>query len=122
MAGGYGHTVGRSIALAYLPLEHAQDGTEVEVEISASAARRVSSSSRCTTRPASAYAADAKKFHSFHRHGTGCEVRSNVGGGGTGRTSPPRVEEEKMRPSEASACLTPAPTRVRRSQCLTFGR
>jgi dimethylglycine dehydrogenase len=33
MAGGYGHTVGESIALAYLPLEHAADGTRVEVEI-----------------------------------------------------------------------------------------
>ena len=33
MAGGYGHTVGESIALAYLPIEHAQDGKEVEVEI-----------------------------------------------------------------------------------------
>ena len=33
MAGGYGHTVGKSLALAYLPIEHAQDGTEVEVEI-----------------------------------------------------------------------------------------
>jgi glycine cleavage system aminomethyltransferase T/glycine/D-amino acid oxidase-like deaminating enzyme len=33
MAGGYGHTVGESIALAYLPLEHAREGTEVEVEI-----------------------------------------------------------------------------------------
>ena len=33
MAGGYGHTVGESIALAYLPLEHAANGTEVQVEI-----------------------------------------------------------------------------------------
>ena len=33
MAGGYGHTVGRSIALAYLPVEHTADGTAVEVEI-----------------------------------------------------------------------------------------
>jgi dimethylglycine dehydrogenase len=33
MAGGYGHTVAKSIALAYLPLEHTADGTEVEVEI-----------------------------------------------------------------------------------------
>ena len=33
MAGGYGHTVGQSIALAYLPTEHAGDGTELEVEI-----------------------------------------------------------------------------------------
>ena len=33
MAGGYGHAVGRSIALAYLPVEHAGDGTELEVEI-----------------------------------------------------------------------------------------
>ena len=33
MAGGYGHTVGQSIALAYLPTEHTGDGTELEVEI-----------------------------------------------------------------------------------------
>jgi dimethylglycine dehydrogenase len=33
MAGGYGHTVGESIALAYLPIERAAEGTEVEVEI-----------------------------------------------------------------------------------------
>ena len=33
MAGGYGHTVGESIALAYLPVEHAREGVEVEVEI-----------------------------------------------------------------------------------------
>jgi dimethylglycine dehydrogenase len=33
MTGGYGHTVGESIALAYLPLEHAREGSEVEVEI-----------------------------------------------------------------------------------------
>ncbi len=33
MAGGYGHTVGKSIALAYLPLEHAAEGTEAEIEI-----------------------------------------------------------------------------------------
>ena len=33
MAGGYGHTVETSIALAYLPVEHATVGTEVEVEI-----------------------------------------------------------------------------------------
>jgi dimethylglycine dehydrogenase len=33
MAGGYGHTVGRSIALAYLPIAHAIEGTAVEVEI-----------------------------------------------------------------------------------------
>jgi dimethylglycine dehydrogenase len=33
MAGGYGHTVDRSIALAYLPTEHAHDGNELEVEI-----------------------------------------------------------------------------------------
>jgi 4-methylaminobutanoate oxidase (formaldehyde-forming) len=31
--GGYGYTVGRSIAYAYLPPEHAQPGTEVAVEI-----------------------------------------------------------------------------------------
>ncbi len=33
MAGGYGHTVDESIALAYLPVEHAADGTALEVEI-----------------------------------------------------------------------------------------
>ena len=33
MAGGYGHTVGESIALAYLPLAYAREGTDVEVEI-----------------------------------------------------------------------------------------
>ena len=33
MAGGYGHTVEQSIALAYLPLELAADGAAVEVEI-----------------------------------------------------------------------------------------
>ena len=33
MAGGYGHTVGQSIALAYLPAEHAAVGTELAVEI-----------------------------------------------------------------------------------------
>ena len=32
-SGGYGYTVGRSIAYAYLPSEHAAPGTEVEVEI-----------------------------------------------------------------------------------------
>jgi 4-methylaminobutanoate oxidase (formaldehyde-forming) len=32
-SGGYGYTVGRSIAYAYLPTEHAQPGTEVAVEI-----------------------------------------------------------------------------------------
>ena len=32
-AGGYGHTVGRSIALAYLPVEHARPGTSVAVDI-----------------------------------------------------------------------------------------
>ena len=31
--GGYGYTVERSIAYAYLPPEHAEPGTEVEVEI-----------------------------------------------------------------------------------------
>jgi 4-methylaminobutanoate oxidase (formaldehyde-forming) len=31
--GGYGYTVGRSIAYAYLPPGHAQPGTAVEVEI-----------------------------------------------------------------------------------------
>jgi dimethylglycine dehydrogenase len=33
MAGGYGHAVGESIALAYLPTELTPVGTEVEVEI-----------------------------------------------------------------------------------------
>ena len=33
MAGGYGYTVDESIALAYLPVEHAADGTVLEVEI-----------------------------------------------------------------------------------------
>ena len=31
--GGYGYTVGRSIAYAYVPPEHAEPGTEVEIEI-----------------------------------------------------------------------------------------
>jgi dimethylglycine dehydrogenase len=33
MAGGYGHVVEQSIALAYLPIAHAAPGTELEVEI-----------------------------------------------------------------------------------------
>ncbi len=33
MAGGYGHTVGQSIALAYLPTEQTAVGTELDVEI-----------------------------------------------------------------------------------------
>jgi glycine cleavage system aminomethyltransferase T len=32
-SGGYGYTVERSIAYAYLPPEHASPGTEVAVEI-----------------------------------------------------------------------------------------
>ncbi len=32
-SGGYGHTVGRSIALAYLPVAHARDGDVLEVAI-----------------------------------------------------------------------------------------
>jgi glycine cleavage system aminomethyltransferase T len=32
-SGGFGYTVGRSIAYAYLPPEHADRGTEVAVEI-----------------------------------------------------------------------------------------
>ncbi len=32
-SGGYGHAVGQSIAFAYLPLEHAEPGTRLEVEI-----------------------------------------------------------------------------------------
>ena len=31
--GGYGYTVGRSMAYAYLPPAHAQPGTEVAVEV-----------------------------------------------------------------------------------------
>jgi dimethylglycine dehydrogenase len=33
MAGGYGHTVGRSIALAYLPIAYSAEGTELELDI-----------------------------------------------------------------------------------------
>ena len=32
-SGGYGYTVGASIAYAYLPAEHAEPGTEVAVEV-----------------------------------------------------------------------------------------
>lgn len=32
-SGGYGHTVEKSIALAYLPVEHAEPGTSLEVEL-----------------------------------------------------------------------------------------
>jgi len=32
-AGGYGHTVERSVALAYLPVEHAEPGTVLSVDI-----------------------------------------------------------------------------------------
>jgi glycine cleavage system aminomethyltransferase T len=32
-SGGYGYTVGRSIAYAYLPAEHAQPGEQVAVEV-----------------------------------------------------------------------------------------
>jgi glycine cleavage system aminomethyltransferase T len=32
-SGGYGHVVDRSIAFAYLPVEQAEPGTELEVEI-----------------------------------------------------------------------------------------
>jgi 4-methylaminobutanoate oxidase (formaldehyde-forming) len=32
-SGGYGYTVGRSIAYAYLPAEHADPGTGVAVEV-----------------------------------------------------------------------------------------
>jgi glycine cleavage system aminomethyltransferase T len=32
-SGGYGHTLGTSIALAYLPVAHAAVGTELEVGI-----------------------------------------------------------------------------------------
>jgi dimethylglycine dehydrogenase len=32
-SGGYGHTVRRSIALAYLPVGHAEPGTALEVEL-----------------------------------------------------------------------------------------
>ncbi len=32
-SGGYGHTIGKSVALAYLPVAHAAVGTELEVGI-----------------------------------------------------------------------------------------
>jgi 4-methylaminobutanoate oxidase (formaldehyde-forming) len=32
-SGGYGYAVGASIALAYVPLAHAEPGTRVEVDI-----------------------------------------------------------------------------------------
>ena len=32
-SGGYGYTLGASIAYAYLPAEHAEPGTEVAVEV-----------------------------------------------------------------------------------------
>jgi len=32
-AGGYGHVVEQSIALAYLPVEHAEPGTRLTVDI-----------------------------------------------------------------------------------------
>ncbi|MHB8506050.1 MAG: FAD-dependent oxidoreductase, partial [Acidimicrobiales bacterium] len=32
-SGGYGHRVGRSLALAYLPVEHAAPGTELDIQI-----------------------------------------------------------------------------------------
>jgi dimethylglycine dehydrogenase len=32
-SGGFGHVVGESIALAYLPVEHAEPGTRLEVEL-----------------------------------------------------------------------------------------
>jgi glycine cleavage system aminomethyltransferase T len=32
-SGGYGYTAGRSIAYAYLPVEHASAGTAAEVEL-----------------------------------------------------------------------------------------
>jgi 4-methylaminobutanoate oxidase (formaldehyde-forming) len=33
LSGGYGYTVGKNIAISYLPLELADQGTQVEVEI-----------------------------------------------------------------------------------------
>ena len=32
-SGGYGYTVAKSIAYAYLPIEHAEPGTPVEVDL-----------------------------------------------------------------------------------------
>ena len=32
-SGGYGHTIERSIALAYLPVEHAAVGTELTIDV-----------------------------------------------------------------------------------------
>ena len=32
-SGGYGHTIGKSIAFSYLPVQHAQPGTKLEIGI-----------------------------------------------------------------------------------------
>ena len=57
-SGGYGYTVERSIAYAYLPPERAMPGTAVEVDIFGELGRRARSrASRCSTRAASGYAA-----------------------------------------------------------------
>jgi glycine cleavage system aminomethyltransferase T len=32
-SGGFGYTVGGSIAYAYMPLEHAEPGTEVAIDV-----------------------------------------------------------------------------------------
>ena len=52
--GGYGYTVERSIAYAYLPPEHAEPGTAVEVEIFGELDwGRGGAASRCSTPRAS---------------------------------------------------------------------
>ena len=53
-SGGYGYTVGASIAYAYLPAEHAEPGTEVAVEIFGEWVRGAWRASRSTTPTASA--------------------------------------------------------------------
>ena len=52
-SGGYGYTVGHSIAYAYLPDEHSAPGTECAVEIFGEWVGGGSLASRCTTHPAS---------------------------------------------------------------------
>ena len=49
-SGGYGYTVGRSIAYAYLPAASVAPGTPVEVEIFGEWVRARSRPSRSTTR------------------------------------------------------------------------
>ena len=56
-SGGYGYTVGASIAYAYLPAEHAAPGTEVAVEIFGEWVAGEVAPSRSTTRTARASAA-----------------------------------------------------------------